>query len=244
MAQRNFSIKPHAEANVFTKIYTSPWQPEFGRWAFNYSRHVNRFDLAPCNFTFDPHGPPTDPIPKDPTAHPINPIPTHGIDIMMTHGPPYMHLDKVGGGDRAGCQHLLKAIARSRPRLHVFGHIHEGWGGERVSWPTEGGERAVNSTETMANPKLQESAEHDKHVVESTEAIAVDMSAAKRGRAAFLDISDQSERPLRYRQETVMLNASIMSVRYDPINPPWLLDLDLPALESMAAAEEEKHKLA
>ena len=49
-----------------------------------------------------------------------------GIDILITHGPPRGHLDLLD----LGCVHLLKELCRVQPRLHVFGHIHEGAGTE------------------------------------------------------------------------------------------------------------------
>ena len=51
-----------------------------------------------------------------------------GIDILVTHGPPYGRLDRVVSGERAGSRALAEAVARVRPRLHVFGHIHEARG--------------------------------------------------------------------------------------------------------------------
>ncbi|KAK4250626.1 Metallo-dependent phosphatase-like protein [Corynascus novoguineensis] len=49
-----------------------------------------------------------------------------GIDVLVTHGPPRAHLDLL----RLGCEHLLATLWRVRPRLHVFGHIHDGTGTE------------------------------------------------------------------------------------------------------------------
>lgn len=49
-----------------------------------------------------------------------------GTDILVTHMPPRFHLDIAGFGD----DNLLKELWRTRPRLHVFGHVHEGWGKE------------------------------------------------------------------------------------------------------------------
>jgi predicted phosphodiesterase len=48
------------------------------------------------------------------------------VDILITHGPPKGHLDLL----RLGCEHLLRELWRVRPRLHVFGHVHEGAGTE------------------------------------------------------------------------------------------------------------------
>ncbi|KAJ5096949.1 hypothetical protein N7456_007670 [Penicillium angulare] len=49
-----------------------------------------------------------------------------GIDILITHGPPRGHLDLM----KLGCVHLLRNLWRVQPRVHVFGHIHEGRGTE------------------------------------------------------------------------------------------------------------------
>lgn len=49
------------------------------------------------------------------------------IDILVTHGPPQAHLD-LG----YGCAHLLRAVWRIRPRLHVCGHVHAGAGVEHL----------------------------------------------------------------------------------------------------------------
>jgi predicted phosphohydrolase len=51
-------------------------------------------------------------------------------DILLTHGPPRGHLDL----NRKGCTWLQKELWRVRPRLCVFGHVHEGRGREEVSW--------------------------------------------------------------------------------------------------------------
>ncbi|KAE8155259.1 Metallo-dependent phosphatase [Aspergillus avenaceus] len=48
------------------------------------------------------------------------------IDILITHGPPRAHLDLLN----LGCVHLLQELWRVRPRLHIFGHVHEGAGTE------------------------------------------------------------------------------------------------------------------
>ena len=50
---------------------------------------------------------------------------TDGIDILITHGPPFGILDTAPGTAlHQGDAELLEAVNRARPRLHVFGHIH------------------------------------------------------------------------------------------------------------------------
>jgi len=49
--------------------------------------------------------------------------------ILVTHGPPYGILDREPGSNkREGCTELRLAVMRLRPRLHVFGHVHAGYG--------------------------------------------------------------------------------------------------------------------
>jgi predicted phosphodiesterase len=94
------------------RFWGSPWQPWFFDWAFNLRRGAplrEKWALIP-----------------------------EGTDVLVTHGPPEGILDMVGvgkavdGHDHAGCEELREAVLRLRPRLHVFGHIHEGYGREAL----------------------------------------------------------------------------------------------------------------
>jgi len=84
------------------KFYGSPWQPWFYDWAFNLPR--GRPLAAKWAM-----------IPDD-------------TDILITHGPPLGHGDMTSHGEKAGCADLLERIQQIKPRFHVFGHIHEGYG--------------------------------------------------------------------------------------------------------------------
>lgn len=42
-------------------------------------------------------------------------------DVLVTHTPPKYHLDLPSA---LGCPHLLREVWRTRPKLHVFGHVH------------------------------------------------------------------------------------------------------------------------
>ena len=51
------------------------------------------------------------------------------MDILITHGPPLGHGDLCSDGGRAGCYDLLNIVQKKiKPKYHVFGHIHEGYG--------------------------------------------------------------------------------------------------------------------
>ena len=84
------------------KFWGSPVTPWFFDWAFNKQRgeEIRRF---------------WDEIPAD-------------TDVLVTHGPPFGILDKNARGENTGCEELRHALERVRPRLHIFGHIHEGYG--------------------------------------------------------------------------------------------------------------------
>lgn len=84
------------------RIYGSPWQPRFYDWAFNVDR-------------------------GEASAKKWEKIP-EGLDILITHGPPYSILDNTISGEKVGCEELYKRVVTVKPRYHVFGHIHYGYG--------------------------------------------------------------------------------------------------------------------
>ncbi|EKG21937.1 hypothetical protein MPH_00858 [Macrophomina phaseolina MS6] len=133
----------------------------------------------------------------------------------MTHGPPKDRLDATKNGN-VGCPHLLRAVARARPRLHAWGHIHEAWGVERVDWLT---------------PTSDSDAENGQNggdgLVEMVETIKFDDSAVAEKHAAFVDVSSDGRAALKVGEQTLMVNASIMDLQYNPYNAPVLVDLDL-----------------
>jgi Icc-related predicted phosphoesterase len=50
--------------------------------------------------------------------------------VLVLHSPPYGHCDGGDPDTHFGSPALLSAIEERRPRLAVFGHIHEAWGCE------------------------------------------------------------------------------------------------------------------
>lgn len=48
-------------------------------------------------------------------------------DILVSHGPPFGIGDCCRSGLCVGCPILLSAVQeRVKPKIHAFGHIHEG----------------------------------------------------------------------------------------------------------------------
>jgi Icc-related predicted phosphoesterase len=85
-------------------FYGSPWQPEFGYgWAFTLAAEEelrNKWHSIPSN-----------------------------VQMLITHGPPAGILDFTKDGRHVGSTSLLTELnQRVKPQLHLFGHIHEGYG--------------------------------------------------------------------------------------------------------------------
>jgi predicted phosphohydrolase len=57
-------------------------------------------------------------------------------DILITHCPPFMVLDKIANGSQVGSASLMARFVsgKFKPRLWVFGHIHEGYGQAKMNW--------------------------------------------------------------------------------------------------------------
>lgn len=78
-------------------VYGSAYTPRFFDWAFNADRGIairQRWDAIPAY-----------------------------TNILVTHGPPMGILDRVGT-EHVGCADLRLAVARIKPQVHCFGHIH------------------------------------------------------------------------------------------------------------------------
>jgi Icc-related predicted phosphoesterase len=91
-------------------FYGSPFQPEFCSWAFNLPRGIPLRDKWRK-------------IPKK-------------TDVLITHGPPYGIMDLAPIGGKVGCADLLEAVQKIKPKLHIFGHIHEGHGKVEIDGTT------------------------------------------------------------------------------------------------------------
>jgi hypothetical protein len=204
---------------AYFSIYASPWQPEFYDWAFNYPHYEDRWN--PPHLIMDNH---VTPAPNHRDPHPI-PEGTQ-VDIVMTHGPPWMHLDECSSGTRAGCPHLLKALDRVRPKLHCFGHIHEAWGAEIVKWGA--GDGKVGEGSEMIGQ------------LDGGEGIQTPFDEATVDRhAAFVDVSSSGSRSLHVGKETLLVNSCIMDLRYNANGAGWLVDIDLPKKEDQEKDRKE-----
>ncbi|RMZ85826.1 hypothetical protein DV737_g529, partial [Chaetothyriales sp. CBS 132003] len=103
------------------KVYGAPQIPQCGgkEFAFQYPRGVDAWSKT---------------IPDD-------------VDVLVTHSPPKWHLDLAQAGG-LGCEHELKEVWRVKPTLHVFGHVHSGYGREQVWWDQS--QRAFEEARALA----------------------------------------------------------------------------------------------
>ena len=90
------------------KIFGSPYIVPCGSWAFGLQDEDRKAKW--------------DSIPGD-------------TEILVTHNPPRNILDgfpSLPPDDerRFGCPLLVDTVKRVKPKLHVFGHVHEGYGVE------------------------------------------------------------------------------------------------------------------
>jgi len=84
------------------KFYGSPVQKIFCNWAFN--RHESKLQQH------------WEAIPDD-------------TDVLITHSPPYGIGDDVPWSGHQGSPSLyMEVVDRVKPKIHCFGHIHEGYG--------------------------------------------------------------------------------------------------------------------
>lgn len=83
-------------------FWGSPWQPAFNDWAFNLPRGrrlARKWALIP-----------------------------ERVDVLITHGPPLGIGDAGAPPGRHGCADLLARVRQVRPKVHLFGHIHQDGG--------------------------------------------------------------------------------------------------------------------
>ncbi|KAL9103807.1 MAG: hypothetical protein Q9163_001184 [Psora crenata] len=184
-------------------VYASPWTPQMGEWGFQYSSDEgHNFEIV------------------------------KSVDIAITHGPPKGIMDYTIDRQRAGSSELFAAIARARPRLHCFGHIHEGWGAKMVTWRDQ-------PTETPS---------HFTDIDNDRSTVIENLSGFTPSRFDTPEIKLEKEKKLNYyRQErcyftshcsgdiiplgagnqTLFVNASIEGSEEQPMQLPWLVDLEL-----------------
>ncbi|KAK1832153.1 Metallo-dependent phosphatase-like protein [Podospora conica] len=144
-------------------------------------------------------------------------------DIVITHGPPEGVLDRTASKQRIGCQQLFAAVAKAKPRLHCFGHVHKGWGAKAVTWRADVGENpthfsAIDNGASAEIASLARLPSQNEHGYMYTSHCAGD------------------EHPVIPGQSTLFVNAALQPTSEEEgPHLPWVIDLELPPQTTAAA---------
>lgn len=184
-------------------VFASPFTPSLSDWGFQYH-------------------------PGD--GHDFQ-IPS-GTDVVITHGPPHGIMDFTDSRRRAGCPNLFAAVARARPRLHCFGHIHEGWGAKLVKWRDQLTESPSHFTDidndrSVVIDKLQGlmASKHDTEGMKEEKARR--LRHLEKQRCFMTSHCHDDSLPLRAGSHTLFVNAAIEGTESHPFQLAWLVNLEL-----------------
>lgn len=156
-----------------------------------------------------------------------------GIDIAITHGPPYGMMDMSAEKKRIGCPQLFAAVAKAQPRIHCFGHVHEGWGAKLVTWRSQisnnpshftdiDNDRSTNIETLLSINGSRFELPEEKKVREKR--------VAEYNLRGYCQVSPSIDDTLSPGDgKTLFINAAIQS-HGDLDQLPWVVDIQLPAL--------------
>jgi hypothetical protein len=183
-------------------VYASPYTPALGAWGFQYHPNTGRsFDIA------------------------------DDTDIVMTHGPPRGVMDFTSGRERAGCPDLFAAVTHVRPRMHCFGHIHEGWGAKLVTWKDSGLDRpshftAIDNEHSTVIASLASLRSSSFDSEEDTAEKQLRLNKLAQDKCAMTSHGVDDEHPLLRGEQTLFINASIEGEE-GIFQRPWIVDIEL-----------------
>ncbi|EHK42263.1 hypothetical protein TRIATDRAFT_77428 [Trichoderma atroviride IMI 206040] len=157
------------------------------------------------------------------------------IDIAITHGPPHGMLDMSVERKRIGCPQLFAAVAKAQPRIHCFGHVHEGWGARLVTWRSQ----------ISSNPSHFTDIDNDRSTtIETLSSIngsrfeSPDQKEIRERKVAeyhlrgYCQVSPSTDGTLSIGNgKTLFINASIKG-HDNLVQFPWIVDIQLPAYAS------------
>lgn len=116
------------------------------------------------------------------------------ITLRLTHGPPFGVFDRTNRDEHVGCESLASKLPELRPRLHVFGHIHEGHGAHIHTWDP-------NSEMSMPLVQSDDDEDQDSPVEELTDTSKKDEAGPAHANEPLLPTTPQDP-------TTIFVNAS------------------------------------
>ena len=191
------------ENGALLTVYASLYTPALDVWGFQY--HPERGH----NFSIE-----------------------RGVDVVVTHGPPKDIMDYTYGRERAGWPHLFAAVARARPRIHCFGHIHEGWGARLVTWRDNYGGQpthftAIDNERSSVVEKFARLELSGFDTQEDREQKLKKLDRYSQDRCCTTSHCPGNDNPLEHGEQTLFINAAV-SGSGDLVQRPWLVDVELP----------------
>ncbi|PMD35043.1 Metallo-dependent phosphatase, partial [Hyaloscypha variabilis F] len=113
------------------RVYAMPYTPypagvDASEWAFGYASSRDMYNPAGAGIWYSVEGGREEMLIADERRG--------EVDVLVSHGPPRYRLDLTERGENVGCRQLWRAARRCKPRVHAFGHVHAGYGAERVVW--------------------------------------------------------------------------------------------------------------
>ena len=186
-------------------VYASPSIPKFGCGAFAYPiKQGHNFDIM------------------------------EGVDVVITHGPPFGVLDYTRRGESAGSTHLFEAVARARPRLHCFGHIHEEWGAKLVTWRDAPSIKPshfmdIDNERSFTVEKLARYLPFEADTADIRQEKLERKLRYEQQRCCITSHGTEDVKSLERGLQTLFVNAAIKGVYTEyPVQLPWLVEIDLP----------------
>ena len=141
-------------------------------------------------------------------------------------------MDYTESKHRAGYPDLFGAIARTRPRLHCFGHIHEGWGAKLVTWRNQLTETPshftdIDSERSVIVEKLSGFRQSRFDTTEIWRQKSMKVEACRQERCCTTTHRPGDVDPLEFGKQTLFVNAAIEGTGEHPFQMPWLVEIEL-----------------
>ncbi|TKA33163.1 hypothetical protein B0A50_00716 [Salinomyces thailandicus] len=159
-----------------------------------------------------------------------------GTDVVATHAPPEGVLDRAGDGKRAGSGSLFAAVARAKPALHCFGHIHESWGARKVKWRDDVSEAPSHFTsiDNDESALIESLATIRAKRFDTEELVA--RKKAKLERYEKEGVCTATAQRIDKGSQTLFVNAAIEGPEDHLQQLPWLTEIELPRSSAVSRA--------
>jgi hypothetical protein len=151
----------------------------------------------------------------------------NNVDIVVTHGPPRGLLDYTDSRTRAGSGSLFAAIARRKPKMHCFGHIHEAWGARTVTWREEISDEPSHFTDIDDDQSvlIESRSTLKKQKFDIQEVIEKKQSRrARYEQQGYCDVSTT----VRAGEQTLFVNAAVEGLEEGEQHLPFMVEIELP----------------